>query len=169
MTLTSSTSWIENLPSEERSVLEQLVARFETAWQQGPRPHIDDYLGHQPTLRLALLVELVRTDLAQRLRAGEAARIQDYLDRFPELGEANLPLPFLAAEPSLAQLGDQHTQPPRTDPNGTKALKPSAVDPDGIAAIQNPAASPEIVKVPGYEVLANLVGAAWAWSTRPGI
>src|SRR5207248_912587 len=37
--------------------------------------------------RRAVLVELVHIDLEYRVRAGEALRAADYVDRYPELGE----------------------------------------------------------------------------------
>jgi hypothetical protein len=62
---------------------EHLLRRFEQAWERGPRPVLDDYLPAGGPR--ALLVELVHTDLEYRLKAGEAARVEDYWRRFPEL------------------------------------------------------------------------------------
>ena len=38
-----------------------------------------------PVQRLALLIELVHVDLLFRLRAGEPAQVESYLERYPEL------------------------------------------------------------------------------------
>jgi tetratricopeptide (TPR) repeat protein/predicted Ser/Thr protein kinase len=65
--------------------LEEVVARFETAWQSGQAPAIDDYLPLGDTSRRAALAELVRRDLACRLKGGQAARVEEYLLRYPEL------------------------------------------------------------------------------------
>jgi hypothetical protein len=68
-----------------RSRLEEIVEGFERAWQAGPRPDLDAYLPADGPLRRAMLVELVHADLECRLKAGEAARVEDYLRRYPEL------------------------------------------------------------------------------------
>ena len=66
------------------SPLEDAIKRFVLAWRQGPRPAIDEYLPASD-LRHALLVELVHTELELRLKAGEPARVEEYLARYPEL------------------------------------------------------------------------------------
>src|SRR5215468_3925768 len=74
-----------DLPSEAWDQLEQIVQRFERDWQQGRRPAIDDYLPPDGRLRQAALVELVHADLECRLKAGEAARVESYLERYTDL------------------------------------------------------------------------------------
>src|SRR5262249_47251869 len=64
--------------------LEDAIKRFVLAWRQGSRPAIDDYLP-AGDLRHAFLVELVHTELELRLKAGEPARVEEYLARYPEL------------------------------------------------------------------------------------
>src|SRR5207253_6520367 len=61
------------------------VQRFEKAWQSGGRPVIDDFLPKDGPVRLAVLNELVHVDQERRLRAGESARLEDYLERYPDL------------------------------------------------------------------------------------
>jgi predicted ATPase len=79
--------------------LTDAVRRFETAWHQVPRPRIDDYLPGDPALRLEVLIELVHIDLELRLKAGEAARVEDYLARYPELAaDRAVTLELIAAE-----------------------------------------------------------------------
>src|SRR5262249_10896212 len=63
---------------------EDAIRRFEDAWNGPSRPEIDGYLPISPG-RTRLLTELVHVDLENRLRAGEAARIEDYTARYPEL------------------------------------------------------------------------------------
>jgi serine/threonine protein kinase len=65
--------------------MEQIVMRFEDAWRQGPRPSIADYLPAGPDQRRAVLLELVHVELELRLKDGEAARVESYLDQYPEL------------------------------------------------------------------------------------
>jgi serine/threonine-protein kinase len=67
------------------ALLEALIKRFELAWQAGARPSIEQYLSDAPLDRTLVLRELVHADLEYRLRAGDAARVEEYLERFPEL------------------------------------------------------------------------------------
>jgi tetratricopeptide (TPR) repeat protein/serine/threonine protein kinase len=74
--------------SGPRRALEELLDRFEAAWQSGSPPHIEDFLAGSGPDHGAALWELVHTDLEFRLRAGQPARVEDYLQRFPELADA---------------------------------------------------------------------------------
>jgi tetratricopeptide (TPR) repeat protein/tRNA A-37 threonylcarbamoyl transferase component Bud32 len=76
-----------SLPTEAWNRLEDAIRQFEDAWRTGQRPAIDRFLaGPADIERLALLVELVHADLEFRLKAGEPARVEEYLARHPELG-----------------------------------------------------------------------------------
>ena len=66
------------LTADEWGHLERSVDRFVTAWRDGDRPAIPDYLPAETRLRRPALVELVHTDLELRLKAGEAARVEEY-------------------------------------------------------------------------------------------
>jgi serine/threonine protein kinase/formylglycine-generating enzyme required for sulfatase activity len=74
-------------PSSELSdsTLHGIVDAFSQAWHDGQRPNIDDHLRELPSRRACLLLELAEVDLGWRLRAGEAARVEDYLQRYAEL------------------------------------------------------------------------------------
>ncbi len=86
------------LPSAVRSQVEEIVERFEDAWQEAPRPDLVNYLP-AGAARQAVLVELVHVDLECRLKAGDAARVEHYLQRFPELAaDAAVVLDLVAAE-----------------------------------------------------------------------
>jgi serine/threonine protein kinase len=77
---------------------EHVIRRFEDAWQGRARPEIVAYL---PTGagRTLLLTELVQVDLEYRLRAGESARVEEYLARYPELtDDPNVILELIASE-----------------------------------------------------------------------
>ena len=77
---------------------EDVIRRFEDAWQGRARPEILAYL---PTGagRTRLLTELVHVDLEYRLRAGESARVEEYLARYPELTDDRaVMLELIAAE-----------------------------------------------------------------------
>src|SRR5581483_2437994 len=67
------------------SELETWIDRFEDAWQRGERPSVEAFLPPDKALRSATLIELVYVDLEYRLKAGEPARVEEYLQRFPEL------------------------------------------------------------------------------------
>jgi WD40 repeat protein/tRNA A-37 threonylcarbamoyl transferase component Bud32 len=78
---------------------DQFVRPFEKAWQAGARPAIEDYLPADGPLRPHVLRELVHNDLEYRLKAGETARVEDYLRRYPELREDRAAtLELIAAE-----------------------------------------------------------------------
>ncbi|HZT79244.1 MAG TPA: hypothetical protein VFA26_03420, partial [Gemmataceae bacterium] len=76
---------LEALSAEDRTALEQVVERFEAAWSRGERPDLAACLPAGGPLRQAILVELACADLEYRLKAGEPARAEAYLTRFPEL------------------------------------------------------------------------------------
>jgi WD40 repeat protein/tRNA A-37 threonylcarbamoyl transferase component Bud32 len=88
--------------------LEQAVDRFEDAWQRGERPSIDDHLGTAAGIdRSALLVELVHVDLEYRLKGGEAARVEAYLQSYPELSlDRHIVLDLVSAECRLRRRED---------------------------------------------------------------
>src|SRR4051794_21678272 len=59
---------------------------FENAWKNGRRPAVRDYLhDFAEAERLVVVEELIKLDLAYRVRAGEPASPDDYLAEFPEL------------------------------------------------------------------------------------
>ena len=82
--------------------LERAVERFERAWEEGGRPTLDDYLPADETVRSAAVIELAHAELEYRLRAGEPARAEEYLRRYPELREDRAAaLDLIAAERDL--------------------------------------------------------------------
>jgi predicted ATPase len=86
----------------DSSALEGAVGRFVSAWRQGGRPVIGDYLPAGGGPRHVLLIELVHTELELRLKAGEPARVEEYLARYPELaGDRPAAVELLAAEYGL--------------------------------------------------------------------
>ncbi|HYT90455.1 MAG TPA: protein kinase, partial [Gemmataceae bacterium] len=92
---------------EDPEPLKGPVKRFDDAWRQGSRPAIDDYLPPSGGLRYPLLIELVHVDLERRLKAGEAARVEDYLARYPELaGDRAVVLELIAAECEVRRRGE---------------------------------------------------------------
>ena len=65
--------------------LDRVVRAFEEAWRRAERPAIAAYLPAKGPQRAATLAELAQVDLQWRLRAGEPARVETYLEHFPEL------------------------------------------------------------------------------------
>jgi serine/threonine-protein kinase len=94
-------------PAGERSgdhsiLIGEIVDRFEAAWQRGGRPALADYLPNGEPQRRTALIELVHVDLERRLKAGEAVRVEAYLDRYPELAaDADAVVGLLASEYDL--------------------------------------------------------------------
>jgi serine/threonine-protein kinase len=82
----NATESFNGFAGEEWVRREGVVRRFEGAWRRGPRPALDEYLDAGPGRR-GLLIELVHVDLEFRHRAGEAAVVEEYLRRYPELGD----------------------------------------------------------------------------------
>jgi|GEM_PF-5095585 len=79
--------------------LETLVRAFTSALQKAPPPRIEDFLEGEGPARLALLADLVYAELEHRLKAGESACLEGYLERFPELRQdADAVLRLIAAE-----------------------------------------------------------------------
>jgi serine/threonine-protein kinase len=73
-------------PKEWRTCVELAVEAFRSAWARGQRPNIEEALWRLPDeARLVGLVELVHTELELRIKAREEVRVEDYLQRFPEL------------------------------------------------------------------------------------
>jgi tetratricopeptide (TPR) repeat protein len=66
---------------------EPILDRFEAALLRGERPCIDDFVPPDDPDRRALLLELARAELECRLKAGEPAVVEDYLNRYAELAE----------------------------------------------------------------------------------
>jgi WD40 repeat protein len=89
--------------------VDEACNRFEVAWRDEARPHIEDFVAElaEPE-RSALARELILLDLYYRRRLGEAPDPDEYRHRFPDLGaawladvDADLPGEGLQVTPSL--------------------------------------------------------------------
>lgn len=133
---------LDDLSPEDSARLESRVSRFEAAWQGGERPALDDYLSGDGPQRRAQLLELIYTDLEYRLKAGEPARVEDYLRRYPELAaDRDVVLDLFAVEFELRcrfsqpcgeayqqrfpELGDKLATVPRRQRHSTPRQAPS--------------------------------------------
>ncbi len=81
---------------------ESVIRRFEEAWEDG-RPDLASFLTGGVRDPHALLVELVQIDLEFRYRAGERPRVEEYLERFPDLGGGNGVSVLLESELALRE------------------------------------------------------------------
>jgi hypothetical protein len=97
-----------SLSAEAWSHLEDAIHHFEDAWRAGQRPRIDELLAEvDETERRTSLLELVHIDLEFRLKAGEAARVEVYLAKYPELaGNAHVAWDLIRAEYRLRKALD---------------------------------------------------------------
>lgn len=78
---------------------EQIIREFERAWLASQFPDIAKSLPEDATARAAILPQLVLADLEFRLKRREPARVETYLERFPELlKNATAIQEFLTAE-----------------------------------------------------------------------
>jgi tRNA A-37 threonylcarbamoyl transferase component Bud32 len=92
---------IRQLPSADWDCLQQFLAEFEQELGRGRRPDVREVLSRRPPRlpTLALLVELVHLDLEHRLKAGEPARVEAYLQAHPDLiADPDLVLELILAE-----------------------------------------------------------------------
>jgi WD40 repeat protein len=172
--------------SPEGADFDDVIDRFEDAWQTGEPPVLDEYLPAGGGGRGPLLVRLVHVDLERRLKAGEGVRVEDYLARYPEIGrEEEVILGLLAAEyeqrrrrePGLSPEEYTHRFPQYGDAlprclksAGEGGIRPAVLGsmgrplPDGVPPTQAPEAAtcpqeeraPECPAVPGYEFLGLL-------------
>ena len=159
------------LPSEACSLLEQRVKDFEDAWRAGQRPSIEQHLSPGGPERLPCLVELVHAELECRLKAGDAARVEDYLRRFPELaGDRAVLLELIAAEHELRRRREPqlkreeydrrfpHCQAELAERFSTRfrRSRPPGEVPDTHFRPGAPGEAASLPSVPGYEILGEL-------------
>jgi WD40 repeat protein len=70
---------------EQALAVDRLCEDFERAHLRGEAPPLCAFLERAGAARRVALVELIRIDLDYRLRAGSPARLERYLEEFPEL------------------------------------------------------------------------------------
>jgi predicted ATPase len=144
--------------------LEDAVKRFENAWRQGLRPVLDNYVPTGGGSLPPLLIELVHTELELRLKGGEAARVEEYLTRYPQLAaDRTAAVELIAAEYDLRHrnerglsLDDYLARFPqyREDLPGHLS-RATVADRDTPRRPADPSATPP-PEVPGYELLGPL-------------
>src|SRR6185437_2077087 len=99
------------LSAETYERRECILEAFEDAWRRGERPNLVDYLPATGPDRLPLLIELAHEELDHRIKAGESARVEDYLRRYPDLAaNADAVVSLVAAEWQLRGQRTKGTQ-----------------------------------------------------------
>jgi serine/threonine protein kinase len=95
----------QDVPSPTAGTGRHAVSHFEAAWEQGRDPRIDDYLPPAGNARRRnVLIDLVHVDLEHRFKAGSPARVEHYLERYPELeGDCDVMLDLVWTEYQLRQ------------------------------------------------------------------
>lgn len=93
----SDSSWLRQ---------EEILERFESAWQRHGHAAIDDFLPPPDAApRRLLLLELIKIDLEYQWARARKLRIEDYLRQFPELSNAtDAPLALIAEEIRVRRL-----------------------------------------------------------------
>jgi predicted ATPase/tRNA A-37 threonylcarbamoyl transferase component Bud32 len=144
---------------------ESQIEAFEHACQKGLLPNIDDYLRGETSERDALLVELAHVDLEFRLKAGESARVEAYLDRYPRLAHDRrtvldlLETEFELRRRSETDLGlEEYTA---RFPEFVAELRRRMMRNSTCAAGQNStievkSSRPQLPAVPGYEIIKEI-------------
>mgnify|MGYP001806856273 CR=1 FL=1 len=94
------------LSDADRALLSARADALYAAYTRNQAPeNWDSYLADVPDrLRLALIRELVTIDLVRRWQRGERPLLEQYLDRFPELGPLDQITPKLITEEYRARL-----------------------------------------------------------------
>ncbi|MCO6043305.1 protein kinase [Aeoliella sp. ICT_H6.2] len=80
--------------------VEEAIERFEMAWHADAEPDIEAFVSKwDRQVRTAGLVELIKVDLEYRTKLGRPARVEQYLDQFPELrSESNVVVELIESE-----------------------------------------------------------------------
>lgn len=153
--------------------LTQRVEAFLAAWERlDAPPPLAEYLPVEPgALRRMVLSELAKTDLEQRAARGLAARVEHYVELFPELAETNGEPPcdliyeefhVRRAAGETIQVDDYYKRFPQSA-DGLKRMLPAT--PDATTAFGRRKQLEEMApgqKVDDFELLANLGKGAFA-------
>jgi serine/threonine protein kinase len=150
--------------AEDWLALKDTVKRFEQACRQGSRPVIDDFLPAGDSIRARVLIELVHIDLELRLKAGEAARVEEYLARYPKLTDDRAAtIELIVAEHELRRRREPHLaldeylhRFPQYGAELAEKIARATINVRGAPPSPRGAQEEPLPEVPGYEVLGVL-------------
>ncbi len=93
-------------PVSKMLLIEQACDRFESAWQLGDRPRIEDYLQQYPAIAANLFKPLLTLEIDYRRQRGETPKWDEYRPRFSNVEDILTELlgPHLTAEALVDQL-----------------------------------------------------------------
>ena len=162
-----------SFPVLQARLVDEVCDRFESAWKQGRRPRIEDFLN--PALRSmheALLPELLALELAYRRDSGERPSAAEYRQRFPKHGPviravwqnlaergrttapatvAGVQAKTMSAKPSPTM----HT-PADADAESPPATGPEEAAPPAAGEPEIPLTASGWPEIPGYQILGKL-------------
>jgi serine/threonine-protein kinase len=162
----------ETLPfsgHEMPALAEPIAFRFEHAFADGRWPDIDDYLPPAGPGREEALIDLVHIEFERRLKAGQPARVETYLERYPELArDPAVVLDLVTAEyqhrrrcePGLG-VGEYQARFPHLADRLAALPEPTLLDQadplrDTPTRQESSASSTAALSLPGYELLGEL-------------
>jgi hypothetical protein len=103
------------LPTDVLDRIDRICDRFETGWESGARPRIEDQLdGVAAAFRPDLLRDLLAAELAARRRRGERPEPHEYRERFP--AEAAVVAAAFASGAISSSHPGSRTSPPSSTP-----------------------------------------------------
>ncbi len=143
---------------------EERIAAFEHAWRNGSEPNIDDFLDSNEFELDTLLVELLHVDLESRLKAGQTARVESYLSRYPVLTtDSGTLLDLLEAEYALRQrregiidLNEYARRFPAQIAELRRRLAGAATLAEGTGNLGMASRGRKLPIVPGYEIVGEI-------------
>ena len=71
--------------SADWNQVDAIIQDFQSAWHAGRQPAIEDFLPVAAAWGQTVLIELIHVDLEYRIKAGQAVRVETYLQRHPQL------------------------------------------------------------------------------------
>jgi serine/threonine protein kinase len=164
MLIQDDSNFVDAPSTDQWPGFEELIESFEIAWRAGSHPNIDDFLRSEGHEQEALLVELVHVDLEFRLKAGEAARVESYFDRYPQLTHDSAKvLDLLKAEYELRQrreadvgLDEYARRFPAHVEDLRQSLAGASTLPDRRSDLDTKGGELELPIVPGYEIFEQI-------------
>ena len=84
----SQESCDDNQPSVDQTwnAANSYLDTFRVEWDRGQRPSIEEHVIElSGTQRHEVLATLIRLEMEQRLQAGKVVRLEEFLQRFPEM------------------------------------------------------------------------------------